>query len=142
MNNRRAIRKAKKKKVIHEEIPCIIFLSSDEHDSFDRAEEKENRQLRYINEYADAHGLLPVRIVRRGCMGQRICNDMFKRCIWYMKKGRPKAILVANMALISSSEADAYFKIGMVRECGFQIFSVDDQGKLELGLIGFGGMDK
>ena len=139
MSKRREKRKVKKKKTVEMEIPCIIFLSTDEHDSFDLAEAKENRQLKYICEYADAHGLVPVRIVRRSCMGQGVCNELFKKCIRYMHVGRPKAILVANMSLISTSEADAYYKIGMVRENGFQIFSVDDKGKLELGLTGFGG---
>lgn len=139
MCNRREKRKNNKKKVLENEIPCIIFLSTDEHESFDLAEAKENRQLRYISEYADAHGLVPVRIIRRSCMGQRVCNELFKRCIRYMQVGRPKAILVASMSLISSGEADAYHKIGMVRENGFRIFSVDDKGELELGLTGFGG---
>ena len=133
MDNRRVKRKEKKKHKAAEEIPCIIFLSSNENSSFDLAEIKENRQLKYINEYADAHGLIPVRIVRRGCMGARVRNDMFFRCIRTMHSGRARAILVTSMDLISSGEADSYYKVGLVRENGFRIFSVDE-GELELNL--------
>jgi hypothetical protein len=133
MADRRAKRKAKRKKKILEEIPCIIFLSSTEKDSFDLAERKENKQLKYISEYADAHGLVPVRIVRRGCMGRKVSNDMFLNCIRLMENGRANAILVANMDLISTTESDAYYKVGLVREKGFRMFSVDE-GELKLEL--------
>ncbi|MGN0414958.1 MAG: resolvase [Agathobacter sp.] len=120
-----------------EEIPCIVFLSTNETESEERAEIKEDKQLAYISEYADAHGLVPVRIVRRGCMGQKVCNDMFLKCIDRMKTGRARAILVANMRLVSSSESDAYHKVGLVVQNGFRVFSVDDKGELKLGLTGF-----
>ena len=135
MDARRAKRKAKKRKQIQEEIPCIIFLATNERDSFDLAEIKENKQLRIINEYADAHGLVPVRIVRKGCMGPMVVNSMLKQCIQTMHKGRARAILVARMEYISTGVADSYYKIGLVRENGFRIFSVDE-GELSLNLSG------
>lgn len=133
MDLRRAKRKAKKKKQVFEEIPCIIFLATNERNSFDLAEMKENRQLHMINEYADAHGLLPIRIIRRGCMGASVTNSMFNQCIQTMHKGRARAILLARMDYISTSEADSYYKVGLVKENGFRIFTVDE-GELSLNL--------
>ena len=68
MEARRARRREKKKQRMarQENIPCIVFLATDE-ESFELAEKKEDRQLRYINQYADAHGLIPMKIVRKSC---------------------------------------------------------------------------
>lgn len=133
MNDRRAKRKTKKKAVIKEAISCIVFLSSSNRDSEEIAERRENKQLHYINEYADAHGLIPMKIIRRGCFAPAICNDLFKKCIYMMCTGKAEAILVANMELISTSEADSYYKVGLVRQHGFRLFSVDE-GELKLDL--------
>lgn len=133
MNDRRAKRKAKKKAITKEEIPCIVFLSSSNRDSEEIAERRENKQLHYINEYADAHGLIPMKIVRRGCFAPAVCNDLFKKCIYMMCAGKAQAILVANMECISTSEADSYYKVGLVRQHGFRLFSVDE-GELKLEL--------
>ena len=53
-----------------------------------------------------------------------------------MYKGKARAVVVANIASISSSMCDAYKKIGLINENGFKIFSVDE-GELKLNLIGF-----
>lgn len=129
--------KNKKKNRKQQEIPCIVFLSSNEKDSFESAKAKEDKQFKYISEYADAHGLVPVRIVRRGCMGRKVCNDLFMQCIARMRMGRARAILVANMHSIAACESDAYKMVGLVIQNGFRIFSVDDHGELKMGLIGF-----
>ena len=126
----------KKRNKTQEEIPCIVFLSSNETKNEKLAEEKENRQFKYINEYAKAHGLIPVRIVRRGGLSQNVCNQIFERCINFMHSGRTRAIVVANMESISSSVYDAYKKIGLVNENGFRIFSVDE-GELRFNIKGF-----
>ena len=68
MVDRRKRRKARRK-IVKEQIPCIVYLSSNEESSFELAEMKENRQLRYINEYADVHGLIPMKIVRMDALG-------------------------------------------------------------------------
>lgn len=49
MVDRRMQRKTKKR-IVKEEVPCIVYLSSNEESSFELAERKENSQLRYINE--------------------------------------------------------------------------------------------
>lgn len=114
-----------------EPIRCIIFLSSDERDSFDIAERKEDKQLKYINEYAKAHNLEPMKIVRRGCFEGQVKNALFNRIIGYMEQGKAEALLVANMYSISTGIADAYFRVGIVKEHGFRVFTVDEG---ELGM--------
>ncbi|SCH25482.1 Uncharacterised protein [uncultured Clostridium sp.] len=132
MVDRRKRRKAKRK-IVKEQIPCIVYLSSNEESSFELAEMKENRQLRYINEYADVHGLIPMKIVRRGCFGPAVRNKLFQDCLYLMKQGKVSALLVANMDAISSGLADAYRKVGMVQEQGCRIISVDE-GELRLDI--------
>ena len=132
MVDRRKRRKAKRK-IVKEQIPGIVYLSSNEESSFELAEMKENRQLRYINEYADVHGLIPMKIVRRGCFGPAVRNKLFQDCLYLMKQGKVSALLVANMDAISSGLADAYRKVGMVQEQGCRIISVDE-GELRLDI--------
>ena len=124
METRRARRREKKKQRMarQENIPCIVFLATDE-ESFELAEKKEDRQLRYINQYADAHGLIPMKIVRKSCFAPYVVNQMYSRCIIdWMQQGKAEAILV---------EEDAYRKVGQVRKAGFRIFSLDD-GELKM----------
>ena len=54
MDDRR-MRRKDKRRIVKEEIPCIVYLSSKEESSFEMAEQKENRQLRYINELSLIH---------------------------------------------------------------------------------------
>ena len=132
MEARRARRREKKKQRMarQENIPCIVFLATDE-ESFELAEKKEDRQLRYINQYADAHGLIPMKIVRKSCFAPYGVNQMYSRCIDWKQQGKAEAILVANMEYLALDEEDAYRKVGQVRKAGFRIFSVDD-GELKL----------
>lgn len=132
METRRARRREKKKQRMarQENIPCIVFLATEE-ESFELAEKKEDRQLRYINQYADAHGLIPMKIVRKSCFAPYVVNQMYSRCIDWMRQGKAEAILVANMEYLALDEEDAYRKVGQVRKAGFRIFSVDD-GELKM----------
>ena len=134
MEARRARRREKKKQRMarQENIPCIVFLATDE-ESFELAEKKEDRQLRYINQYADAHGLIPMKIVRKSCFAPYVVNQMYSRCIDWMQQGKAEAILVANMEYLALDEEDAYRKVGQVRKAGFRIFSVDD-GELKMNI--------
>lgn len=131
MNPRRLKRKEKKNKQPMETIRCIVFLSSDENDSFEQAEKKEDKQWRYVSEYADAHGLISMKIVRRGCMAPMVANQMFLNCLEMMRQGLDEALLVANMNYIAYGERDIYEKVGIIRENGFRIFTVDD-GELKM----------
>lgn len=132
MGMRRVRRREKKKqrKAKQDIIPCIVFLATDE-ETFEQAEKKEDRQLRYINQYADAHGLVPMKIMRKGCFAPYVVNQMYSRCVDLMQQGKAEAILVANMDYLALDEEDAYRKVGQVRKAGFRVFSVDD-GELKM----------
>jgi DNA invertase Pin-like site-specific DNA recombinase len=117
----------KTKPISKEPLRCIVFLSSDEeHDEY-AAERKENKQLNRINEFAKRNNLVPMKIVRRGIMGTRIRNEFFYRVIAYMKAGKADAIVAVNLDAISSGVADAYYKIGLVKENGFRLITVDEK---------------
>lgn len=126
------MRRSRRKKMREADpIRCIIFLSSDETNDFDMASRKEDKQFRYINEYAKAHNLEPMGIVRRGCFEGHVKNTLFNRIIGYMEQGKAEALLVANMYSISTGIADAYFCVGKVKEQGFRVFTADEG---ELGM--------
>jgi len=117
----------KTKPISNEPLRCVVFLSSDEEHNEYVAERKENKQLNRINEFTKHNNLVPMKIIRRGIMGTRIRNEFFFREIAYMKAGKADAIGAVNMDAISSSVADAYYKVGLVRENGFRIITVDEK---------------
>lgn len=117
----------KRKPLLNEETKCVIVLSSDEENDEDKAEYVENKQLRRINEFAKINNLIPVAIVRRGIMGRMIYNQKYKGAIEYMKQGKASAIVCTNLESISYGEADSYYRVGLVREAGFRLFTVDEK---------------
>ncbi len=123
----------KTKKQHTENVRCIIILASDEKESIDKAALKENKQLRYINEYANAHGLIVTKIVRMGCFSINVAEGRFVHCIELLKQGIAEAVLLANMHYIGRDEFDIYNKVGLIRGSGFRIFTVDD-GELVLNI--------
>lgn len=60
-------RNRKKKKVSKYPVRCIVLLSVEPQEGIDYVEKKENKQLRYIEEYAKANNLIPMKILRREC---------------------------------------------------------------------------
>ena len=91
------------------------------------AEKKENKQLKRIMEFADNNNLIPMKVFRRGIFGRRLSDEVFYRAIRYMRAGKADALIVANLDAISDGIADSYLKIGVVREAGFRLFSVDEK---------------
>ena len=114
-------------------VKCIVILSSSEDENWDKAKRKEDKQLRYINQYAKAHALVPMEIVRRGCFGAMEMNKIFQKAIAKLNAGKADAILVENALAISTGISDAYLKIGRVVENGHRFFSVDE-GELKFDL--------
>ena len=112
----------KKKPLTIQPIKCVVMLSSDEEHDYIAAEKKENKQLKRIMEFADNNNLIPMKVFRRGIFGRR-----FYRTIRYMRAGKADALIVANLDAISDGIADSYLKIGVVREAGFRLFSVDEK---------------
>lgn len=54
-------------------------------------------------------------------------NGYYREAIAYMKAGKAEALVLVNMAAVSNGIADAYYKVGLVVEAGFRVFTVDEK---------------
>lgn len=108
-------------------------MSVEPQEGIDYVEKKENKQLRYIEEYAKANNLIPMKILRKGMLGASGKRALLGNAIKLLEKGVAEAILVANMEAISYGIADAYMRVGIVKEHGYRVVSVDE-GELGLNL--------
>lgn len=106
------------------EIKCIAYLST-EGDLY-RTEKSENRQLRYLNDYAKAHGIDICRVVHRNGMGQVIVNKHWEYMAAMIKKGIVDGVLIVNTEAVSASVPDAFYKVGQIHEAGGIVVSVDE----------------
>ena len=43
-----------------------------------------------------------------------------------MKQGKAEAVVCVNIDTISYGIADAYYRVGLIKEAGFRIFTVDE----------------
>ena len=124
-------RKAKKN------IRCIVYLATvADEDTVDR---KEQKQLRYIREYAKAHQLQIVKVFHRSILGQMDTNRHYQNIVKRIQSEEAEAILLANMGMISQSLPDAYGKVGQMLEAGRRVITVDE-GELKLNLAPIGGL--
>ena len=113
-----------KKKKERFKIKCIAYLST--HGDLYGAERHENRQLRYLTDYAKAHDIDICKVLRRNGMGQIIVNKHWKVIAKSIKKGEVDGVLIANTERISASVPDAFFKVGQIHEVGGVVVSVDE----------------
>lgn len=118
-------------------IRCIVYLATvADEDTVDR---KEQKQLRYIREYAKAHQLQIVKVFHRSVLGQMDTNRHYQNIVRRIQNGEAEAILLANMGMISQSLPDAYGKVGQMLEAGGRVITVDE-GELKLNLAPIGGL--
>lgn len=101
---------------------AIAYLSEDGR--IYEADKKENKQLKFIQQYAKAHGIMIVNIIRRNEMGPMIMNKQIQNVVESIKKGDANAIIVTEIAKISRNSVDAYTKVGMINEAGGTVVSV------------------
>lgn len=116
-----------KKSLLSEPLKCVVLLSSDEENDCLLAEKKENKQLNRVNEFVDCNNLIPMKIYRTGIFGRRESNEIFKKAVRFMQAGKAEALVAVNLDAISYGIADAYYKVGVVREAGFRLFTVDEK---------------
>lgn len=126
-------RNRKKKKGSKYSVRCIVLLFVEPQEGIDYVEKKENKQLRYIEEYVKANNLIPMKILRKGMLGASGKRALLGNAVKLLEKGVAEAILVANMESISYGVADAYMRVSIVKEHGYRVFSVDE-GELGLNL--------
>lgn len=112
-----------------EPIKCIAYLSvKDELRNIERAE---NRQFRYLREYAEAHHIHISQVIRRKGMGQAVVNAQWLSMIAMIRQGIVDGILIAGTEAVSTSVPDSFYKIGQVCEAGGIVVTVDE-GRLGL----------
>lgn len=120
---------AKKKEPRYE---CIAYLSVEaELDKVDRLEDK---QLKYIKEYAKAHNILIVGVIRRHGFSMNDVFRNFRQIAHLIGKKRVEGVIVAGMQYVSSDLEDAYYKIGMIKAAGGQFITVDE-GNLGMDIV-------
>lgn len=120
---------AKKKEPRYE---CIAYLSVEaELDKVDRLEDK---QLKYIKEYAKAHNILIVGVMRRHGFSMNDVFRNFRQIAHLIGKKRVEGVIVAGMQYVSSDLEDAYYKIGMIKAVGGQFITVDE-GNLGMDIV-------
>ena len=112
-------------------IKCVAYLSTD--GDLYSTEKSENKQLRYLNDYATAHGIDICRVLRRNGMGQAMLNEHWKYMAELIKKGLVEGVLIANTEAVSISVPDAFYKVGQIYEAGGIVVTVDE-GKLGMPL--------
>ena len=110
-------------------IMCIAYLSTE--GELYSAEAKENKQLRYLREYAKANHVDICLVARRNGMGQAVVNEHWKTMVRLIEKGKADGILIANTEVVSSGIADSFLKVGQVCEVGGVVVTVDE-GRLTL----------
>ena len=89
-------------------------------------ERREQKQERYIREYAKAHNIDIVGIVRRNGLGQSDVNLQFEKITHLIRQKRVEGVIVINMMAISIDIPDAYYKVGKVKAAGGVIVTVDE----------------
>ena len=73
---------------------AIAYLSED--GSIYEADKKENKQLKFIQQYAKAHGIMIVNIIRRNAMGPMIMNK-FRTLLNLLKKAMQMQLLLRRL---------------------------------------------
>ena len=124
-----------KRKEKEPKIECIAYLSTE--CDLDRAEKTENKQARYIREYAKAHNIDIVGIERRHSFGMQDVNRQFRKMALLISQKRVDGVIAANMAAVSSDMEDAYRKVGMIRAVGGYMVTVDE-GRLGMNILEVG----
>lgn len=108
-------------------IKCVAYLST--KGELYGMEKSENRQLRYLQDYAKAHGIDICRVIHRNGMGQVMVNEQWKYITELIEKGLVEGVLIVNTEAVSVSVPDAFYKVGQIYEAGGIVVTVDE-GKL------------
>lgn len=117
------------KKIKEKRLRCIAYLSTT--GDLENVDCREQKQLKYIQEYARAHNIEIVKIFHRNALGQRDVNKHLDYMIQLIREKKADGIILANMMAISVNVSDAYYKVGKVKEAGGHMVTVDE-GRLTL----------
>ena len=108
---------------------CIEYLSVQA--PLGKVNMLEDKQSRYIHDFAKRSEFHIVGKIRRNGFSQRDVDRQWMQIVNMIRKKQISGVVVANMAAVSSSLADAYYKVGLIIEAGGVVATVDE-GRLDM----------
>ena len=108
---------------------CIVYLSVQA--PLEKVNMLEDKQSRYIHDFAKRSEFHIVGKIRRNGFSQRDVDRQWMQIVNMIRKKQISGVVVANMAAVSSSLADAYYKVGLIIEAGGVVATVDE-GRLDM----------
>ena len=116
-----------KKKI--RKMDCIEYLSVQA--PLEKVNMLEDKQSRYIHDFVKRSEFHIVGKIRRNGFSQRDVDRQWMQIVNMIRKKQISGVVVANMAAVSSSLADAYYKVGLIIEAGGVVATVDE-GRLDM----------
>ena len=108
---------------------CIEYLSVQA--PLEKVNMLEDKQSRYIHDFSKRSEFHIVGKIRRNGFSQRDVDRQWMQIVNMIRKKQISGVVVANMAAVSSSLADAYYKVGLIIEAGGVVATVDE-GRLDM----------
>lgn len=108
---------------------CIEYLSVQA--PLEKVNMLEDKQSRYIHDFAKKSEFHIVGKIRRNGFSQRDVDRQWMQIVNMIRKKQISGVVVANMVAVSSSLADAYYKVGLIIEAGGVVATVDE-GRLDM----------
>lgn len=119
--------RTKKRKVFD----CIEYLSVEA--SLEKVDYLEDKQSKYIREYVKNKEYSIVGTERRHGFSQGDVNRQWAAIVKLIRDRRVDGVVVANMAAVSDSVPDAFYKVGQIIDAGGIIVTVDE-GRLDMNI--------
>lgn len=113
------------------EFDCIEYLSVEA--PLEKVDYLEDKQSKYIREYVKNKEYSIVGTERRHGFSQRDVNRQWAAIVKLIRDKRVDGVVVANMAAVSDSVPDAFYKVGQIIDAGGIIVTVDE-GRLEMNI--------
>ena len=113
------------------EFDCIEYLSVEA--PLEKVDYLEDKQSKYIREYVKNKEYSIVGTERRHGFSQRDVNRQWAAIVKLIRDKRVGGVVVANMAAVSDSVPDAFYKVGQIIDAGGIIVTVDE-GRLEMNI--------
>lgn len=110
---------------------CIEYLSVEA--PLEKVDCLEDKQSKYIREYVKNKEYSIVGTERRHGFSQGDVNRQWAAIVRLIKAKRVDGVVVANMAAISESVPDAFYKVGQIIDAGGIIVTVDE-GRLDMNI--------
>lgn len=118
----------KKKRKIFD---CIEYLSVEA--PLEKVDFLEDKQSKYIREYVKNKEYSIVGTERRHGFSQGDVNGQWAAIVKLIRDKRVDGVVVANMAAVSNSVLDAFYKVGQIIDAGGIIVTVDE-GRLDMNI--------